>query len=184
MLSRPQALEHNERKPSNAAAAGPSAWGQSQLGKAKLEGDERVPDLGMKVKAANAGGFMPHYTLGSAPNSSQSPTALQVPSWAQWRKQKPPYTSPCLLGQQTMQSNSGHASPTADPATDPGSPQNSDTHTTPLPPSFCAHPRNHAWGRLPVPCFHFPPRSQLHIKPQDHSQLKQLLFQPLTAQMA
>lgn len=77
MLNRPQALEHSERKPSN-AAAGPSALRTEPVWQSQAPGEERGdPARGQRGKLQTLG---VHASLssGSLPHPPWSPTALQA----------------------------------------------------------------------------------------------------------
>lgn len=77
MLNRPQALEHNEKKPSN-AAAGPSALRTGPAWQSQAQGEERGHRArGQRGKLQTPG---VHASLhsGCVPNPPWSPTALQA----------------------------------------------------------------------------------------------------------
>lgn len=125
--------------------------------KPNSEGRREDASLGMKGKAENTGGFMPHYTPGSAPDSSQSPHLSKHHPLQGGTNKGLHIPSPCLLGQQTLQSNSLLPLLTKDPAVGPGSPQSSCTHNAPS--AFLSQLTlgSSPWGSLPFPYCHYPP---------------------------
>lgn len=150
MQSRPQALKHNERKPSN-PAAGPSALGTEPAWQSQAQREKRGCQARGQRKSCKRWGFMPHYSPGLCPESSLEPH--NFPSSAQWGKQRPPHSLPCSLGHQTLQPTSASFLPNKDPAAGPGSPQ-SPLHTPGpmLPPSLCLlwHPLFRAASLAPT----------------------------------